>query len=460
MSRICLIATGVPSEVESDIHHGPGLRASHFAAALGTAECEVLVVAILPQGDRNRGRLPSTFMVAGREVGLVETTEKELGDGALAARIASFSPDAFVGVSAMASAMACGLVGDLPLWADLFGDLMAEAQAKAAVYDNDSALPRFWGMLAQSLERADCFSAVSSRQGDALVGQLGMAGRLSKATMAEELVHVIPCAPTHERLADDARVARLRRELGLEGAFVVLSSGSFNTWCDVDVLYETLVQAMRGCPTLHFVATGGPVAGHDERSYERFAARVSDGAFSDRFHLVGWRPASELPVYYGLADLGLNVERSCYERRLGSENRVVEWLAAGVPVLSTALSEQGRELAGRNVIHRVDPGVPESIASALVELEADRGRLADLARNGSRYAAESIAPETTAASLVAWALDPRRASDSHSARLIRIGLVSEPKTMVALLESYVDELGTAELVRRGARWIWRRSRRG
>lgn len=460
MSRICLIATGVPSGVESETHHGPGLRASHFAAALSTAGCEVLVVAILPQGDSNRGRLPSSFTVAGREVGLVETTEKELGGDALAARIASFSPDALVGVSAMASAMACKLVGDLPLWADLFGDLMAEAQAKAAVYSNDSVLPRFWGMLAQGLERADRFSAVSSRQADALIGQLGMAGRLSKATLGEELVHVIPCAPTRKRPVDDARVAQLRRELGLEGAFVVLSSGSLNTWCDVDVLYDALAQAMRACPKIHFVATGGSVAGHDERSYERFASCVSDGTYSERFHLVGWRPASELPVYYGLADLGLNVERPCYERWLGSENRVVEWLAAGVPVLSTALSEQGRELADRDVIHRLEPGAPESIASVLVEFESDRSRLADLERNGVRYAGESITPDTTAASLVAWALDPTRASDSRSVRLIRIGLVSEPKTMVALLESYVDELGTAELVRRGARWIWRRLRRG
>jgi len=460
VTRVCIITAGVPSVLEAHQHHGAGLRTTHFLRALLQAECEVLVVAILPRGHDALDRLPGSAEVGGRPFALLATTERGLIDGELTSKIEDFGADAFVGVSAMAAATACEVVGDSPFWADVFGDLMAEAQAKAAVYESDASLARFWSLLARALDRADRFSAVSARQGDALVGQLGILGRLSKATVGEDLVHVIPCAAEPVQAPAESALDELRRSANLTDAFVAVCNGSFNTWCDVDTLYEGLAEAMARCPRLHFVATGGAVAGHDDKTYDRFRKLIADGENRDRFHLEGWVPASRLPLFYGVAGVALNIERPCYERRLGSENRVVEWLAAGVPVVTTACSEQGIELARAGVVERVAAGDARGLAAKLLALEADADRRSHLSTAGQAYARAHLGYASSAAALVDWARAPKRAGDAASPRVLRVGLVSEPQAMVALLEAYVAELGTVELLRRGVRWLWRRAGRG
>ena len=47
--------------------------------------------------------------------------------------VEAFAPDVLVGASALPSRRAVELAGDRPVWIDLFGDPMAEGQAKAAV---------------------------------------------------------------------------------------------------------------------------------------------------------------------------------------------------------------------------------------------------------------------------------------------------------------------------------------
>jgi glycosyltransferase involved in cell wall biosynthesis len=446
--------------VDADRHHGAGLRTIHLVSALVEGGCDVLVVVVLADDDSGAVGLPESLVLCGREVSLIETTEAGMATVELVRSVQSFAPDAFVGITAMGAALACELVGDTPFWADVFGDLMAEAQAKAAVYDNDTALARFWGLLVRTLSRADRLSAVSARQADALVGQLGVAGRLSKATSGEALVHVVPCAAQEVGSIGQADVGMLRRRLGLEGAQVILWSGSFNTWCDVDTLFDAVTIVMQRCPQVHFVATGGAVAGHDERTYERFRRRVDADDLAPRFHLEGWVQSSQLPVYYALADVAVNVEIASYERRLGSENRVVEWLAAGVPVVTTAESEQGERLAAAGIVEAVAAGDADAISARLVELLSDADRLRSMSEISTGYARDYLGFVATAAPLVDWARSPTRSADAATDQVIRIGLVSEPKTMVALLEAYVGELGTAELLRRGARWFWRRLWRG
>ncbi len=459
MSRICVVSTGLPSLVDACTHHGPGLRSTHFITALLEAEIDVLVVVVVSDDEFGCSRLPASVSIGGREVEFVETTEADVVGARVARTIAQFEPDGFVGVSVMGASIACDLAGDAPLWADVFGDIMAEAQAKAVVYDNDASLARFAGLLLRVLARADRFSVVSRRQADSLVGQLGLAGRLSKHTASQCLVEVVPCSARVGESVADVDVARLREGLGLEGAFIVLWSGSFNTWCDVDTLYAGLAEAMDGCAALHFVATGGAVNGHDDRTFERLQQLVTDSRHAQRFHLVGWVHASQLPLYYQLADVAVCVERSCYERRFGSENRVIEWLAAGVPVVTTAQSEQGAELEAARVVEVVPIGDQVELATTLVRLQSDPEALCRLSAAGVEYVRRQRDFAETAEALIRWATAPVRAGDADTQPVVRIGMVSQPKTMVALLEAYVDELGSAELVRRGVRWLWRRFRR-
>jgi glycosyltransferase involved in cell wall biosynthesis len=422
----------------------------------------VSLVSVLREDELHGTALPRAARVEGRECRLVALTESALRDGpdAVARSGGAADHDAVVGVSALGAASAVRLAGALPVWADVFGDLMAEAQAKAAGYGNDPVLLRFWGLLHGVLDRADRFSAVSAAGADALIGQLGMTGRLSRETLGEDLVHVIPCAAEADAPADADAVAALRRRCGGDDAFVLAWNGSFNTWCDVDTLFSAVDRAMEQNAGIVFLATGGAVTGHDELTYRRFRGLVAASAFRDRYFLDGWIDARMLPVYYAAADVALNVEKPIYERRLGSENRVANWLAAGLPVITTAGSELGRALVDARAGLRVASGDVDGLSSALLRLRADPEALAAMSRCARLFAVENLDFSKTAEPLLAWTASPRRSGDAATRRLLRVGLVSQPQTMVDLLEAYLAELGLWEIARRSVRWLWRRLRAG
>jgi len=456
VSRVCVVGMGVPSFVRSRAHEGPGLRCGHFVTALARAGHELLVLQVAA-GRRGRTAAPveRAHRVDGHAVVCVDVAQADFEATWLVDRVASFAPDVLVGATAYAAALATKLDLDIPMWADVFGDPMAEAQAKAAACGNDLAVARFWATLQPVLERADRFSAVSRAQSDALLGQLGVFGRLGQSTAGERLVSVIPCAAEAE--ARDRRSApALRGSVVPDDAFVALWSGSFNTWCDVETAVAGVAAAMARDPSIHLVATGGSVDGHDEQTYPRFRRLVERTGRADRFHLLGRVDDDRLPGYYADADVGINIERELYERRLGSENRVVHWAAAGLPCVTTGLSELGRSLSNEGLCFTCTSGDSSSLADVLVALAADRVAVGRVGERCRRFAAEHFSYDATAVPLVEWAAVPVAAGDRGRERAVAIGMVSEPATMVPMLERYLADLSLGQLVYRSTRWLWRR----
>jgi hypothetical protein len=215
---------------------------------------------------------------------------------------------------------------------------MAEAQAKASVEGRNWPVAHTWSLLAPVLQAADRISVVSERQRYATIGELGAAGRLTAETCGYEFTAVIPCAlvPIDETppRAPGPREGMVRGRLVPEGAFVVLWSGGFNVWSDVLTLARGLEGAMDREPRLHFVATGGAVPGLDSSTWERFRELVLRSPHRERFHLEGWVTGDRVAGYVEEADLGVLADRMVYEGLLGSKNRVLQWMGAGLPVLN------------------------------------------------------------------------------------------------------------------------------
>jgi len=503
VSRVLIVGMGVPGFVHARRHAGPGLRAAHFAAALAGEGHEVLLLAVLEQHQEvptdarpvvaaaPDGSVAVRNPAAG--VAVEYTTEKDLLTLPMRRRLEAFAPDAVVGVTVYAAALAARLHLVVPLWADVFGDIMAEAQAKAARSASDWSIVHFWTLLRGVLEAADRFSAVSVAQAHALVGQLGLAGRLSMRTAGEELVATIPCAVEAPRGAADRDAAR--GELGFDGdEFVLLVSGGVNTWCDVETLAAGVAAAMRSEPRLRVVLTGGPIPGHDEASYAALLAALQDLDTSGesnaaiesatlpesarvpgttpsrvpgtthlrvpgttRMRVLGWIESSRLPAVYAAADLALHIERPLYERRLGAENRVVEWLAHGLPFVTTAGSETGRELVEAGIALACRSGDAADLARVITRAMQQPEALAEAAARGRQWVADERGYPRTAEPLLRWCAAPVVARDRDGARLVRLGLLSHPETSVEMLEAYVAALPLREIVRRGLRWIVRRA---
>jgi glycosyltransferase involved in cell wall biosynthesis len=503
VSRILVVGAGVPALVRAERHAGPGLRSAHFASAIAAAGHEVLLLAVLgeeeeapafvdpgtpggasrksaahEQGTREQEGLEAVAHATPPQIEFVR--ERDLATPAVRARIARFAPDAVVGATAYASALAARLRLEVPLWADVFGDLMAEAQAKAARTSSDWSLVHFWTLMRTVLERGDRFSAVSEAQSHALVGQLGLAGRLSSRTTGEELVSVVPCAveappkrslesqppcaserPDERDAPDRRRAARL--SLGLaDDDFVLLVSGGVNTWCDVETLCAGLGLAMDAESRLRVVVTGGAIPGHDETSHAELRSGLAALPASHVLDL-GWIDSDRLPEVYAAADLGLHVERPIYERRLGAENRVVEWLAHGLVCVTTGQSESGAAFVREGLSLGCAVGDPAALAALVLAAAGDPARepaaraLIEARRRGPQWTRRERSFAATAAPLLRWCAEPSFARDRDGARLLQLGLVSQPATSAEMLEAYVAELPVREIARRGVRWLLRRA---
>src|SRR5258708_4894182 len=173
MTRVLLFGFG-PLPGENLRLSGPCLRTWHFLSALREAGHQVTVLA-------NR-----THEVYPTDLPPLVTTKHEgwtyhsiahghwFNPAVLRPLVTESRADCAISATTPASAVAGTLVGDVPLWADLYGSIMAEAQLKALVYGDDGYLAHFWAQERKALARADVISAVSERQQWSVIGELGL----------------------------------------------------------------------------------------------------------------------------------------------------------------------------------------------------------------------------------------------------------------------------------------------
>ncbi len=419
MSRILLCGLS-PLPGENTLKsYGPGIRTWQFAWSLARAGHEVHLLAM---------RIPDAYRAGHPE----ETQPLEERDGVVIERMSdaeflhsdrvrntlqSFAPDAVVGATLYGSYALARLRPEMPFWADEFGHVMAEAQAKAALDGANQVLSYFWGLIQPTLLWADKLSVVSERQRYAAIGELGAVGRLTYETCGYDFTSVIPCAQIPSEPAP-------RRDIGLRGgkvpqdAFLVLWSGSYNTWSDVRTLFEGLEGAMRANPRIHYVSTGGEIPGHDEKTYRELTDRVSRSALRDRFHLEGWVPAETVNSYWLESDLGVLTEQPIYEGLLGSKNRIVQWMGFGLPVVYNRMGDLGDLLETRKLGLTFRPGNSAELTERLLWAADHPAELKQMAELSKDYVARELSFEGSTQELVAWAAAPRHAPDAdHKGRI-------------------------------------------
>ncbi|PJF34885.1 MAG: hypothetical protein CUN49_13385 [Candidatus Thermofonsia Clade 1 bacterium] len=328
--------------------------------------------------------------------------------GALRPLISAFKPECAIGVTTPTATVAAANIGDLPLWCDLYGSIMAEAQLKALLYADDRYLGYFWNFERQAIERADKFSAVSERQQWSVVGELGIWGRLNQWTSGYQFVTTIPIASEDKPFTATGRFMR-----GVqipEDAFLILYSGGYNTWTDVDTLFNALECVLRTHPKAHFVSTGGVIYGHDDFTYRRFERLIAESAYRERYHLCGWIEAQSLINLYLESDVAVNTDRFAYETMLGSRTRILDWLRAGLPCVSSDLTELAQSVAAYGAGFTYPPGDAERLAECLLAC-AEPERNAQMRQNARRLLTERYTYQATSAELLAWAAAPCRAPD-------------------------------------------------
>lgn len=294
-------------------------------------------------------------------------------------------------------------------WLDVAGDPFAEAQAFAAFSNQPAAAAvEATAVWSAAYARADAFSTVCAPGRHALLGALGVLGRLPLFTPGEEPIHVLACAAEFPDAPGPARGA---------GHHVALLGG-FNTWFDDETLLAGLLLAMARAPVRVTVAGGG-IEGHHPEGFARFRAGALASSFAGRFHFVGWVPHASLGEVLAPAHLTVCLDRAGPEAELGARTRVLYALHQGLRVLATTRSPVVAEAAAAGLVYAL-PAACEVGAGAAAEALASaiaRSGAAPAEDRRSAWLAERSVARTTAP-LREWAAAPRRTAPAPSENVL------------------------------------------
>jgi GT2 family glycosyltransferase/glycosyltransferase involved in cell wall biosynthesis len=390
-------------------------RTWHVTQALLDEGHEVTLVACRIEGAyEEEGSRPSVLRFAGEHFTYYSVEHSVFEEGALLQRICERAqPQAMVAVHAYGAWNASRLDSGVPLWADLNGCAMTEAQARAAVVGDESAVPQAWDWERAALLRADALSVVSERQKYAVIGELAAVGRLSGTNYGEDIVRYLPNAIEDQPYRHRRRV--LKGKLVEEDDFVVLWAGGYNTWTDVDTLFEGVTAAMREDPRVKFVSLGGAIPGRDETTFYRFRRHIEESELADRFVFTGWVPAEEVPNYYFESDVGINIDRSSYEMLIGCRYRILDMLRAGLPVITTLGTEISHVVKQERLGETFSPADAGGLRQAILTLTRDESLRRRCALRAREYVLKNRLVGKVMEPLQQWARDPR-ASPSRSER--------------------------------------------
>ena len=430
MTRILAIGTGPLFAPDVRVFNAQALRTWQFTRPLIDHGHQVDLVVLAVEGVplvAQPDTSPLTTVARGEfSYQMFQTTDPAIISAELQRLLDGQNYDCIIAINNNAAAIACRLQTRLPIWADLNGYIMGEAQSRGRVYGSDEYLLHFWQREAIALNRADRFSTCSFKQMYATLGELGAVGRLNRFTCDHPFVNVVPVAVYEEYLDPKSYPARssYRGMRFPADAFAVLWSGGFNTWTDVDLLAGALSLAMEQVPRMHFVATGGAIPGHDERTYDQFVQTLHETGFGDRCHLLGWVEARELFALYKDCDIGINVDALNYETVFGTRNRLTNMMGAGLTTLST-LGTELTEIIEENKLGYVVPlGDVQAFADALVRAAHHPVERAAMARRALEFCKGNYTYETTMRAVLRWVEAPRRAPDNEE-KIFRLPEVTD-----------------------------------
>jgi glycosyltransferase involved in cell wall biosynthesis len=190
------------------------------------------------------------------------------------------------------------------------------------------------------------------------------------------LIENSPLAETGDEVSREEAL-RIRRELGLENAFVVHYSGTFEAYQGLPLLYEAFRIAAERVPAARLLLVGGTPAQVEDAKRDLSRLGIGDG----RVLFTGQRPPAEMPRFIAVADV-LVSPRS---RGTNTPLKIYSYLRAGKPIVATRLLTHTQVLDDQSAF--LTEPAPAAFAEALVALASSpetRRRLGEGALRLSR----------------------------------------------------------------------------
>lgn len=142
-------------------------------------------------------------------------------------------------------------------------------------------------------------------------------------------VEVIPCCVSPERIAPRSDRDAMRQQLGISDRVVYVYTGALGGYYLLRETAELLAVAREHDARAYaLVLTHGPAA--------PIVAELERHGFTAHDYRVTRIEPADVPMYLGAADVALSIIRPSYARIASSPTKFAEYLAAGLPVISTA----------------------------------------------------------------------------------------------------------------------------
>lgn len=329
----------------------------------------------------------------------------------------TFQPDCVIAVNFSHCLYVTKLQTHCPIWMDIYGDMVTIVQAAAYRARSDRGLQTSIAFMQAVLQKGDVFSGCGLPQQHMMVGELAMAGRLNHRTFGYQFARTIPPgSPPGQNVAIPRQEARqLLATHGItEDHFVVLWCGGYNTWTDVDTLFKALTWAMAENPSLHYVSVGANTYEAPDNVYTRLLNLIDKSPYRHRFHMLGWRPWSEIPQFYRESDVGINIDALHYETIYGTRTRLVEMIASGLPVVTSLGAELSYVLRDRGAALTFEVGDWQGMGEQLAILVREPALREQMALTAHEFANTVLSFAATTKAVREWVRRPQLAPDKEA----------------------------------------------
>jgi glycosyltransferase involved in cell wall biosynthesis/SAM-dependent methyltransferase len=205
-----------------------------------------------------------------------------------------------------------------PVVVDLDSDICGQ------LLGNGSRLVRALAVLARPLRRS------ALRRSTCAITVAGELTRLVRAESPGTPVFEIKDVPGDDlmRAADPDAIERLRRELGLTAARLIVYTGNFDRRQGVETLVDAMPLVLARFPDSMLLLVGG-----EPHQIEALKARAARGGVDGAVRLVGKRPVDEMPEFMAMAGVLVSPRLEPYVTPL----KIYAYMASGRPIVATDL---------------------------------------------------------------------------------------------------------------------------
>jgi len=262
--------------------------------------------------------------------------------------------------------------------AGLMGVVLSKLFGIPTIYDMHSSLPEQLENFGYSRSKVlrylfDVAERITIKGSEAIIHVCPYLGEVVAKVDAGKPSFLIENSPLAESGTDVARAdaKRLRVELGLDDAFVLLYTGTFEAYQGLELLYEALSRVHD--PSVRLLMVGGK-----PEQVEAAQRDVAGLGMEDRVVFVGQRPPKEMSLYLAAADALVSPRSHGKNTPL----KIYSYLRAGKPIVATRILTHTQVLDDEIAV--LTEPEPEAFARGIDTIVSDRERARTLGDNARR----------------------------------------------------------------------------